>query len=89
MIDLSLPLTLKNGNTCKNKLTEHLQDLIGSPYVLLSYDMLHLKKHPHKTWILWYQGVFKKKNQPKGYNNSIAQEVTRILAIASWPVRRN
>lgn len=44
MID-DLPLAVKNGYTCKNKLTEQLQDFVRSPYVLFPYDMLHLHKY--------------------------------------------
>lgn len=40
----ALPLALKNWNTCKNEFTKHLQDLVRSPYILFSYNMLHLQE---------------------------------------------
>lgn len=48
MFAMTLPLVLKNWNTCKNKFTKHLQDLVGSPYILISYYMLHLQNKVHK-----------------------------------------
>lgn len=48
-----IPLTFKNRHTCKNKFTEHLQNLICFPYVLFSYNMLHLRKESQNVHQLY------------------------------------
>jgi hypothetical protein len=37
-----LLLDLNNRDSCKNKFTEKLHNLIGSQYILLSNNVLHL-----------------------------------------------
>lgn len=57
-----LLLAFDNGNSCKDKFTEKLQYLICSPYVLLSYNMLHLPNYGRIIVQQNYLLQFKHKN---------------------------
>lgn len=59
-----IPLAFENRNTCKNKFTEHLQNLICCPYILLSYNMLHLTVRTQHTPNQSNQKTCSRPNQP-------------------------